>query len=147
MSEHCAKVVWEHAGGPFDYDSYSRNHRWIFPNGREVAASSAPEFLGDGGNVDPEEAFVASVSSCHMLTFLAIAAKKRMRVESYSDDAVGTLEKNEDGKLAITRVVLRPMIVFGGDAEVGEEQLAKLHAIAHRECFIANSITADVQIV
>ncbi len=112
MSEHRARIEWRHGGGAFDYDTYDRNHTWALPNGMVIAASAAPAFLGDESKTDPEEAFVAALSSCHMLTFLAIAARKRLVVESYVDDAVGRLEKNADGQLAVTVVDLRPRVVF-----------------------------------
>ena len=147
MSEHRATIEWRReADRPFEYESYNRDHRWVFPNGTAVDASAAPDFLGDETRVDPEEAFVASLSSCHMLTFLAIAARKRLPVESYVDRAVGRLEKNAEGVLAVTEVILRPRIVFAADAVVSSEKLAKLHEIAHRQCFIANSVTTDVRV-
>lgn len=147
MSEHRATVQWRHSGGAFDYDSYSRNHSWAFPNGTVVEASAAPAFLGDDSRVDPEEGFVAAVSSCHMLTFLAIAAKKRLAVESYDDDAVGYLEKNEGGKLAVTRVDLHPRVRFSAATVPTAEGLAKLHDLAHRDCFIANSVRTEIRVV
>src|SRR4029453_10925941 len=98
----------------FTYDTYSRDHTWRFDGGALVAGSAAPGYLGNPKNVDPEEAFVAAVASCHMLTFLAIAARKRLVVERYEDEAVGHMEKNDAGKLAITRVALRPAVRFGG---------------------------------
>ncbi len=143
MSEHLAKIAWQRDGKPFDYESYSRNHVWSFASGREVAASAAPDFLGDADRVDPEAAFVAAVASCHMLTFLAIAARKRLTVERYEDDAVGTLAKNEDGRLAVTKVVLRPRITFSGDAP-SAEQIDKMHHQSHAACFIANSVRSEV---
>lgn len=99
MSEHHAKVVWSRNEVDFSYQTYSRDHLWSFPGGVEVPASAAPDFLGSEQRVDPEEAFVAALSSCHMLTFLAIAAKKRLVIEEYQDEAVGFLEKNDMGKL------------------------------------------------
>ena len=93
---------------------------------------------------DPEEAFVAALSSCHMLTFLAIAATRRLTVDSYQDDAVGTLEKNDKGRLAMTRVVLRPRVVFGAESTPSADELQKMHQKAHAGCFIANSVTSDV---
>ncbi len=146
MSQHRAKIEWRHAGGEFSYETYSRSHEWTFPNGTVVEASAAPTFLGDESRVDPEEAFVAAAASCHMLTFLAVAARKRLSVESYRDDAVGFLEKNEDGKLAVTVVNLRPRVAFSEGAEPTPEALEKLHAVAHRECFIANSVRTDIRI-
>ena len=145
MSEHHAKIAWQRGGTAFDYESYSRNHVWEFENGTRVDASAAPEFLGDPTHTDPEEAFVASVSSCHMLTFLALAARKRWVVESYGDSAVGTLEKLDSGKLGITRVVLRPQIEFAG-APPSAEQIEKAHHKAHENCFIANSVSCRIDV-
>jgi organic hydroperoxide reductase OsmC/OhrA len=144
MSVHGANIVWQRNGHDFAYESYTRNHVWRFTNGTEVAASAAPEFLGDPSCVDPEAAFVASLASCHMLTFLAIAARKRLVVDSYSDDAIGYLEKNEDGRLAMTRVELRPKIAFGEGSEPDADALKRLHESAHRQCFIANSVITRI---
>jgi organic hydroperoxide reductase OsmC/OhrA len=108
MSEYRAAIRWTRESSDFSYDSYDRNHGWKFGSGVEVAASAAPEFRGDPERVNPEEAFVAAIAGCHMLTFLAIAARKRLVVDSYTDKATGYMEKNAAGKLAITRVVLRP---------------------------------------
>lgn len=144
MSEHHARVRWQNPGGDFTYESYDRSHTWSFEGGVEVPASSAPDFLGAADRVDPEKGFTAAVSSCHMLTFLALAARKRFRVEDYSDDAVGHMEKNEDGKLAITRVVLRPRVSWGGDKQPDADAVRRLHHQAHEHCFIANSIRSEV---
>jgi organic hydroperoxide reductase OsmC/OhrA len=109
-----------------------------------VRASANPAYLGSGSCVDPEEAFVASLSSCHMLTFLAIAAGKRFVVDAYHDEAVGLLEKVVGGRLAITRVTLRPQVRFGGDKQPTPEELRQLHDQAHHACFIANSVKTEV---
>jgi len=145
VSEHRCSIEWQRAGADFDYESYSRNHTWHFENGVSVAASAAPDFLGDPGRVDPEEALVASISSCHMLTFLALAARKRWTVESYRDAAVGTLEKNADGRLAVTRVVLHPQVEFAEPAP-NAEQLEKAHHQAHQHCFVANSVRTQIDV-
>jgi len=144
MSEHRATISWSRGTSDFTYDAYSRDHSWTFEGGIEVAASAAPDFLGTPELVDPEEAFVASVASCHMLTFLAIAARKRLTVEEYRDHAVGTLEKNSEGKLAITRVVLKPRVSFGGSGVSSEGDLERIHELAHENCFIANSVRASI---
>lgn len=146
MSEHHAHIVWQRSSDDFSYASYTRDHEWRFPGGVTLAASAAPGFLGTAERVDPEEAFVAALSSCHMLTFLAIASRKRMPVASYADEAVGTLEKNADGKLAITRVVLRPRVTFDGERQPSDAQLARMHATAHAECFLANSVRAEIEV-
>ena len=146
MSEHRASLRWRRGEAAFTYETYTRDHVWRFPGGVEVPASSAPEFRGNAARVDPEAALVAALSSCHMLTFLAIAARKRIVIESYDDDAVGVLEKNADGKLAVTRVVLRPKVVFGEGASVSKEDLERLHHRSHEECFIANSVKTEVTV-
>jgi len=144
MSEHRVTIDWQRGEADFRYETYPRDHLWRFEGGVEVAASAAPDYLGSAERVDPEEAFVAALSSCHMLTFLALAARKRLVVESYRDRAVGVLEKNADGRPAITRVALRPEVRF---AEAPPEAvLAKLHHQAHEHCFIANSVTTEVTV-
>jgi organic hydroperoxide reductase OsmC/OhrA len=145
MSEHRATVAWSRDTDDFTYESYTRDHTWAFEGGTVVPASAATAYLGSAECVDPEEALVAALSSCHMLTFLAIAAKKRWVVDSYRDAAVGFMEKNAEGRLAITRVVLRPEIAFAGDAP-DEAALARLHHLAHEQCFIANSVRTEVTV-
>ena len=145
MSEHHATVEWERGAAEFEYRSYSRDHTWTFEGGVRVGASSSPEYLGSRNRVDPEKAYVAALASCHMLTFLAIAARKRLVVDRYEDAAVGFLERNADGKLAVTRVVLRPRVSFGGRPP-SPEGLEKIHALAHKECFIANSVRTSVTV-
>ena len=145
MTEYRVSVSWKRTSAGFTYEEYNREHTWSFDAGIQVRASAAPAFRGKTDCVDPEEAFVASLSSCHMLTFLAIAARKRLVVDSYDDDAVGFMEKNAQGKLAVTRVVLRPKIRFGG-ATPSADELAKLHDHSHHECFIANSVLTTVTV-
>ncbi|WP_428407798.1 OsmC family protein [Hyphococcus sp.] len=144
MSEHVADISWKRETESFAYEDYDRTHVWRFDNGVEVKAAAAPAYLGDPACVDPEEAFVASVSSCHMLTFLAIAARKRLTVDSYEDHAVGHMEKNTDGRLAITRVDLHPKIVFAPGVDVDAAALEKMHHSAHENCFIANSVKTEI---
>jgi len=146
MSEHHASIIWRRTSADFTYDTYNRAHEMRYKSGAIVVpSSSAPEFRGDAERVDPEEAFVASLSSCHMLTFLAICARKRLTVESYEDDAVGYLEK-EGGKLWMTRVTLRPRVNFAANVTVDEETLAKIHRQSHEECFIASSVKTNVSV-
>ena len=145
MSEHRATVHWNRQDTPFTPKEYTRDHVWKFDGGSEVRASAAPQFLGNDALVDPEQAFVAALSSCHMLTFLALAARDGLVVDDYKDDAVGLMERNADKRVAITRVVLRPKITWGGDSP-GAEQLDKLHASAHKHCFIANSVTTEISV-
>jgi organic hydroperoxide reductase OsmC/OhrA len=146
MSEHHASVVWKHTSADFTYDTYNRAHEVRYKSGAIVVpSSSAPAFKGDADRVDPEEAFVASLSACHMLTFLAICARKRITVESYEDDAVGFLEK--DGtKLWMTRVILKPIVRFGVGTQVDAKLLDEIHHKSHEECFIANSVKTDVTV-
>lgn len=143
MTVHQVSIHWQRDSADFRYDTYNRKHRWEFGSGSSWPASAAPEFFGNGKHTDPEEAFVASVSACHMLSFLAICARKRISVDQYRDQAAGYLEKNAEGRLCIVRVELAPEIVFTESAP-GSTALAKLHALAHRECFIANSIKTEV---
>ncbi len=146
MSEHVAEIVWKRETESFAYDDYNRTHIWRFDNGAEVKAAAAPAFLGDPACVDPEEAYTASISSCHMLTFLAIAARKRLTVDAYDDKAVGHLEKNAQGRLAMTRVELFPKIVFAKGVAVDRPTLEKMHHDAHEACFIANSVKTDITV-
>lgn len=146
MSEHKAAIIWARNGADFSYKTYSRDHVWRFDNGVETPASAAPAYLGNPQRVDPESAFVAALSSCHMLTFLALASYKGFVVDNYDDNAVGFLEKNANGKLAVTRVELRPRILFSGDKQPTQADLDWLHEKAHKECFIANSVTTEVSV-
>ncbi|MGC4940239.1 OsmC family protein [Kribbella sp. DT2] len=143
MSEHVVDVSWSRGEHEFTYQTYNRDHEWRFDGGVTVPGSANPAYLGSPGPVDPEEAFVAALSSCHMLTFLSIAARKRLVVDAYDDHAVGLMAKNERGKLAITQVTLHPTIVFAGDGP-DAETLAKIHHLSHEECFIANSVTTEI---
>ena len=146
MSEHKVTLKWERGGAEFSYQKYPRDHTWSFDGGHTMTATAAPAYLGNPAHVDPEEAFVASLSSCHMLTFLAIACKQRLVIDSYEDEAVGHLEKNADGKLAITRVELGPEITWGGDRKPSAEELDKMHDAAHENCFVANSVRTVVTV-
>lgn len=144
MSEHRATVTWQRTGDDFAYETYSRDHTWTFEGGVSVPASSAPGFRGDAARVDPEEAFVAALSSCHMLFFLAIAARKRLVVDTYRDTAVGHLEKDAGGKLSMTRVTLRPQVAFAEPPP--SEVVERMHHRAHEECFIARSVKTEVTV-
>jgi organic hydroperoxide reductase OsmC/OhrA len=147
MSEHKATIVWTRTTPDFTYKTYTRDHLWRFDNGVEIAGSAAPAFLGNPERVDPEGAFVAALSSCHMLTFLALAANKGFVVDSYEDAAIGHLAKNAAGKMAITKVDLHPKIAFSGAKLPAPSDLDWLHDKAHRECFIANSVTTEIAVV
>ena len=145
MSEHHAKIDWRRSSADFTYQTYNRVHEWKF-TAATVPASATKEYRGDPERVNPEEALVAALSSCHMLTFLAVAAKRKLSLDSYEDDAVGVLEKNAAGKLAITRVTLRPKIAWSSGVTVSGEDLKKMHHDAHEGCFVANSVTTEVSV-
>lgn len=144
VSEHIAEISWKRETESFAYDHYNRAHEWKFDAGIIVPGSAAPGFKGEPDRVDPEEAYVAALSSCHMLTFLAIAAKKRLVVDSYEDRAVGRMEKNLEGKLAITTVDLHPRVQFQEGVFVDAATLKKMHHDAHEHCFIASSVKSLV---
>ncbi len=143
--EHHATIAWKRTSPDFTYASYNRAHEWRFA-AVTVPASSAPEFKGTPERVNPEEAYVASLSSCHMLTFLALAAKKHLSLDSYDDEAVGFLEKNAAGKLWMARVILRPKVVWSKGVAISQDELEALHHVAHEECFIASSVKTDVKV-
>ena len=146
MSEYGATVAWHlKPGASFDYEHFNREHEWTFAGGEVVQASASPDYFGSGNRVSPDEAVIAATSSCHMLTFLSVAAKQGLKVLSYIDQPSGTVEKNADGRMAITRIVLRPRVVFD-DADMDGPALEKLHDSAHRNCFVANSLNSDVVI-
>ena len=149
MSEYSAKIIWKrNSDVAFTDNQYSRGHRWEFDGGAVVPASSSPHIVPTPysveANVDPEEAFVASIASCHMLFFLGIAAKGGFVVDSYVDNPVGIMERGADGKVQVTKVTLRPEISFSGDNQPTGDQLEKLHHQSHEQCFIANSVKAEV---
>jgi len=148
MAEHLATIEWRRDGAEFIDNNYSRAHTWRFDGGFVVPASPSPQIVPEpmsvAANVDPEEAFVASLSSCHMLVFLSICAKRKIVVDSYEDAAIGYLEKNSQGRLAVTRVVLRPQAAYSGDTVPTRDQLEKLHHRSHELCFIANSVTTEI---
>lgn len=146
MSEHKTTIQWNRDGKPFTPEGYSRDHQWVFDRGQRLTGSAAPTYGGSEHGVDPEEALVVALSSCHMLTLLAIAAKKGWVIDSYNDEAVGVLGKNESGRIALTGVTLRPKIVFAAGSAPDAEGLQRLHHSAHEHCFIANSVKTEVTI-
>jgi len=141
MAEHKIALRWARGGTPFTYDAYPRNHTISFKDGAPVTFSSSPAYKGDGSKGDPEDMLVAALSSCHMLSFLAIATKKKVIVDSYLDDAIGFLE-NDGGKLRVTKVVLPPKVVSSADTAT----LNEMHHLAHDACFIANSVKTIVTV-
>jgi organic hydroperoxide reductase OsmC/OhrA len=149
MAQHSSTVLWQRAdNAKFTDHRYSRRHIWNFDGGAVVPGSSSPQVVplpySDAAAVDPEEAFVASLSSCHMLWFLDIAARAGWVVDSYRDEAMGTLARNTAGQQAMTRVVLRPSVQFAHGKTPSLEELQALHHQAHDACFIANSVKTEV---
>lgn len=148
MSEYVATIRWQRGEQEFIDDRYSRGHQWEFDGGVTVPASASPSIvplpMSVAENVDPEEAFVASLSSCHMLFFLSLAAKRGFVLDEYTDGAVGYLGKSDDGKMAMTRVVLKPDTRWSGEKIPSRQQIHKMHHRAHDLCFIANSVTSEV---
>ncbi|MBK7954832.1 MAG: OsmC family protein [Candidatus Accumulibacter sp.] len=149
MAEYFAEVVWCRGEEDFLDNRYSRKHLLRFDGGVELAASSSPLVvpvpMSDPSAVDPEEAFVASLASCHLLWFLSIAARQGFRVDRYTDHPLGVMAKNDQGKLAMTLVTLRPEVHFSGDRQPSHAEVVHLHAQAHVECFIANSVRSEVR--
>ena len=151
MSNYSATVSWKkHKDEKFTDNKYSRAHEWKFDGGSVVAASSSPEVVplpySSEANVDPEEAFIASLSSCHMLFFLSFAANKRFTVESYTDKATGVMQINNEKRMSMTDVTLNPKIIFSGENQPTKEQIDKIHHNAHNQCFIANSVNTKIHI-
>lgn len=144
MSLHLAHLSWKRQGPDFKYESYDRSHELRFGGGLAIPASSAPQYLGKAEYPNPEELLAASVSSCHFLTFLAIAAKSRFIVDDYQDEATAVLEKNAAGKETVTRVILRPRVRFSGENLPSQEKLHTMHERAHNVCFIANALACEI---
>jgi organic hydroperoxide reductase OsmC/OhrA len=146
--EYRATVRWECGGAAFAGGRYSRAHTWIFDSGLEVPASASPLNVrlpwSREDAVDPEEALVAAVSSCHMLFFLDFASRAGFTVNAYEDRPVGIMEKNQKGKLFVSKITLDPRIAFSGDRRPSPQEIAELHHRSHEECFIANSVLAEV---
>ena len=151
MSIYTARVSWTRKPGErFTDGQYSRAHEWRFDGGAVVPASSSPSVVrvpfSDPAGVDPEEALVASLSSCHMLFFLDFAHQRRFVVESYVDDAEGVMAKGAGGRIQMTRVVLKPLVVFGGEKRPTAGEVGAIHHQAHEACYIANSVKAEVAV-
>lgn len=148
MSTHTATIRWQNDGENIADNTYSRGHVWEFDGGAVVAASAAPHIvpapMSIAENVDPEEAFVASLSSCHMLFFLSIAARRGYNIEAYVDPAIGEMAKDEQGRMSIRKVTLRPHIAWTGEKVPSKEQQKKMHHQSHKLCFIANSVKTEV---
>jgi organic hydroperoxide reductase OsmC/OhrA len=149
MSTYTAEILWQRENKEAFVDNkYSRAHQWNFDGGASVAASPSPHIVpapySVEENVDPEEAFIASLSSCHMLFFLQIAAKRKFIVDKYSDNAIGVLGKDNAGKISMTTVTLRPHVQFSGDKQPTLNQLETMHHQSHEQCFISNSVKTNV---
>lgn len=148
MSDYKATIKWQRTSPDFLKGRYSREHAWIFDGGATVPASSSPSVVpvpfSNPAHVDPEEAFIASISSCHMLTYLYLAGKKGFQIDSYEDESIGRLTKNEKGVPWVSLVTLNPKIVYSGDKLPSPEDVKQLHHLAHEQCFIANSIKTEV---
>ena len=149
MAQYEAEVIWQRAGQPFLDNRYSRRHTLRFDGGLEIPGSSSPHVvplpMSDATALDPEEAFVAALSSCHMLWFLTVASKRKFCVDHYHDRALGVMARNEQGKLAITTVTLRPEVRFAGERMPSRAEIDAMHHEAHDECFIANSVRTEVR--
>jgi organic hydroperoxide reductase OsmC/OhrA len=145
MSHHATRLVWTRTDAPFRYETYVRDHRLELETGSVLAVSAAPDYRGNPRLTNPEELLVGALSSCHMLTFLAICARKGLEVERYEDEAVGTLARPEGGPMQLTECVLRPKVRFAGEAP-DATTLRSLHVQAHKGCFIASSVKTDVRV-
>jgi len=150
MGEYKALVKWQGSSPDFVRGRYSREHTWTFDGGVTVAASASPYVVpapwSNPAGVDPEEAFVASISSCHMLTFLYLAGKRGFHIDGYEDEAVGTLAKNENGVSWVSTVALNPKIIFSGEKFPTSAEVEQLHHLAHEQCFIANSVKTNITV-
>lgn len=149
MHTYSARITWmRQQTEAFTDLKYSRRHDWVFDGGAIVPASASPLNVkppfSSPEAVDPEEALVAAASSCHMLFFLWLAAKRGFVIDEYIDDAEGIMEKNAEGKVAITRIALRPRVVFSGEKRPSEHEIEELHEVSHQECFIANSLKTEI---
>lgn len=148
MSHYAAETLWERKEADFLDNRYSRRHLLRFDGGLEVPGSSSPSVvplpMSDASALDPEEAFVSSLSSCHMLWFLTMAVKRKFRVDRYFDAATGVMEKNAEGRVAMTLVTLHPEVTFSGERQPSREELDKMHHDAHEACFIANSVKTEI---
>ena len=149
MTQHTAEISWQRGTQDFVGNRYSRKHVLRFDGGAEIVGSSSPHVvplpMSDAAAVDPEEMFIASLASCHMLWFLSIAAKYDFCVDRYDDKPVGVMQRNKAGRMAVAVVTLKPLVQFSGTTLPSYDQLMKMHHEAHEECFIANSVTTDVR--
>ena len=150
MAEYRATIRWTLGSGEFLKGRFSREHTWTFDGGATVPASASPGVVpapySNPAGVDPEEAFVAAIASCHMMTYLHVASRAGFVVERYEDEAVGVLRKNERGAIWVAAVTLHPRIAYGGDEHPSAEDEHRLHELAHEQCFIANSVKTEIMV-
>lgn len=144
MSTFSIELAWRRTTPDFDYKTFDRGHIWYLAGGQTVQGSAAPEFSGDPEKSNPEEALLAALSSCHMLTFLSIAALKRLVVDRYEDDPVAELGKNEKGRIMVARMILRPRVTFGGATIPDASAVRELHRKAKENCFVGNSLLSQL---
>ncbi len=147
-NEHTATISWKCNGPDFVKGKYSREHTWTFDGGATVLASPSPSVVpapwSNAAHVDPEEAFVAAIASCHLLTFLWVASREGFQADSYEDNAMGVMTKNERGVLWVSKVTLHPRIKWSGEKQPAPADLERLHHLAHDQCFIANSVKTEI---
>jgi len=146
MSEHRTSLKWSRNGGPFARGNYVSDHEIRYSGGQTLHAAPSPEYGGNAAHADPEQMLLSALSSCHMLTFLAVAANRGYVIDSYVDEAVAILGKNADGKMAVIEATLSPKVVFATDRQPSAEDYAKMHERAHAGCFIANSVKTTVAV-
>ncbi len=144
MSSYSIGLLWQRATPDFDVKTFNRSHIWHLSGGQTVQGSAAPEYAGNVDMSNPEEALLAALSSCHMLTFLSIAALKRLVVDRYEDDPIAELGKNENGKMMVARMILRPKVTFGGETLPDVDGVQALHRKAKENCFIGNSLLSQL---
>ncbi|MGD2171895.1 MAG: OsmC family protein [Gammaproteobacteria bacterium] len=146
MSEYEAKLSWSLGAGELAFGKYSTNHRMTFSGGLSATLTAAPEYGGDSRYVNPEEALAAALSSCHMMTFIALAAKARWKLRKYQDRAVALLGKTDDGRTRVSEIVLHPVTEFEPGHEIEPGKLSEMHERAHRYCFVANAISCEMRV-
>lgn len=146
MTEYVAKLSWSLGEGELAHGKYNTNHRMTFSGGLSATMTSAPDYGGDPRYVNPEEALAAALSSCHMMTFVALAAKARWKIRRYGDRAVAVLGKTEDGRTRVSEIILHPTTEFEPGHEIDADKLSQMHERAHRYCFVANAISCDMRV-
>ena len=146
MSEHRISLEWSRNGGAFARGNYSPDHLIRYAGGQSLRGSPSSAYMGNDAYADPEQLLLSALIDCHMLTFLAVSANRGYVVDSYTDDAVAVLDRNADGKMAVTKAILAPKVTFSGDKQPTSDEYAKLHERAHQACFIANSVKTQVEV-